>query len=171
MLTKQFSDRVPVQLLSNWLQLPRSTFYYKAHLGQRGMKLSTHTLFNGSRITNEEVVRKIKELISGLYNAYGYQSIIDDLRELGYLINHKKTYWLTDLHKLLLGKVIRTSGKRNWVQHRKILASQPLEYLCLDIKYVWVQGEAGGTTYYQSWMYSVVKSCIGFFRRVFAKWM
>lgn len=51
-----------------------------------------------------------------------------------------------DHHKLLLGKVIRTSGKRNWVQYRKILANRPLEYLCLDIKYVWVQGE--GRWYY-----------------------
>jgi transposase InsO family protein len=146
MLTKRFSDRAPVQLLSRWLQIPRSTFYYKAHPGQRGMKPSTHTVHNGSLVSNQEVVEKIKELISGPYNAYGYQSVNDDLRELGYLINHKKTYRLMDDHKLLLGKVIRTSGKRNWVQYRKILANQPLEYLCLDIKYVWVQGE--GRWYY-----------------------
>lgn len=146
MLTKRFSDRAPVQLLSSWVQLPRSTYYYKVHPGQRGMKPSTHTLCNGTLITNEEVVVKIKELISGPYNAYGYQSINDDLKALGYRINHKKTYRLMDDHKLLLGKVIRTSGKRNWVQYRKILASQPLEYLCLDIKYVWVHGE--GRWYY-----------------------
>ena len=146
MLTKRFSDRAPVHLLSRWLQLPRSTFYYKAHPGQRGMKPSTHTLYNGSSIANEQVVEKIKTLINGPYNAYGYMSITDDLRALGYLINKKKTYRLMDQHKLLLGKVIRTSGKRNWVQYRKILASHPLEYLCLDIKYVWVQGE--GRWYY-----------------------
>ena len=123
MLTKRFSDRAPVQLLSSWLQLPRSTFYYKPQPGQRGMKPSTHTLYNGSVVSNEEVVEKIRELISGPYNAYGYQSIHDDLRELGYLINHKKTYRLMDDHKLLLGKVIRTSGKLNWVQYRKIPAT------------------------------------------------
>ena len=75
MLTKRFSERAPVQVLSSWLQLPRSTFYYKAHPGQRGMKPSTHTLYNGSLVSNEEVVEKIKVLISGPYNAYGYQSI------------------------------------------------------------------------------------------------
>lgn len=80
MLTKQYSDRVPVQLLSSWLQLPRSTFYYKAHAGQRGMKVSTHTLFNESLVTNDQVVEKIRELISGPYNAYGYMSITDDLK-------------------------------------------------------------------------------------------
>jgi hypothetical protein len=123
MLTKRFSDRAPVQLLSSWLRLPRSTFYYKAHPGQRGMKPSTHTCYNGSIITNEEVVVKIKELISGPYNAYGYQSINDDLIALGYLINHKNTYRIMDFHNLLLGKVIRTCGNRNWVQYRKILAN------------------------------------------------
>lgn len=46
-----------------------------------------------------------------------------------------------DEHNLLLGKVIRTSGKRKFVQHRKINASYPMEYLCLDIKYVYVHGE------------------------------
>jgi transposase InsO family protein len=146
MLTKRFEDRAPVQLLSRWVQLPRSTFYYKAHPGERGKKPSTHTWYNGSLVANEDVVERIRELVSGPYNAYGYQSIHDDLRALGYLINHKKTYRLMDLHKLLLGKVIRTSGKRNWVQYRKILAEKPLEYLCLDIKYIWVQGE--GRWYY-----------------------
>ncbi len=146
MLTKRFSDRAPVELLSSWMCLPRSTYYYKAHPGPRGMKASTHTLLNGMPVTNEEVVEKIKTLISGPYNAYGYQSINDDLKALGYLINPKKTYRLMDFHKLLLGKVIRTSGKRNWVQYRKILATKPLEYLCLDIKYVWVHGE--GRWYY-----------------------
>ncbi len=145
-LVNHFSDRAPVQLVSKWLQLPRSTFYYKAHPGPRGMRPSTHTLQKGVLVNNEQVVETIKDLISGPYNAYGYQSITDDLKALGYLINHKKTYRLMDVHKLLLGKVIRTSGKRNWVQYRKILANKPLEYLCLDIKYVWVQGE--GRWYY-----------------------
>jgi putative transposase len=110
------------------------------------MRPSTHTLYEGTLVANEVVVHKIKELISGPYNAYGYQSINEDLKALGYLINHKKTYRLMDVHKLLLRKVIRTRGKRNWVQYRKILANKPMEYLCLDIKYVWVQGE--GRWYY-----------------------
>jgi transposase InsO family protein len=162
MLTKRFADRAPIRLLSSWLQLPRSTFYYKVHPGQRGKKPSTHTLYNGSLVLNEAVVEKIKELISGPYNAYGYLSINDDLKALGYLINKKKTYRLMDLHKLLLGKVIRTSGKRNWVQYRKILASQPLEYLCLDIKYVWVHGEGG-------WYYLL--SIMDVFSRKILQWI
>jgi len=41
----------------------------------------------------------------------------------------------------LLGKVIRTHGKREWVKLRKITANRPMEYICRDIKYIWVKGE------------------------------
>lgn len=126
--------------------LPRRTFYYKAHPGPRGMKASTHTSYHGILVRNEEVLERIRSVISGPYNAYGYQMVSDELRELGYLINKKKTYRLMDENNLLLGKVIRCSGKRKWVQYRKILSNKPLEYLCLDIKYVWIQGE--GRWYY-----------------------
>jgi len=46
-----------------------------------------------------------------------------------------------DENNLLLGKIIRSNGKRVFVKHRKIEARYPMEYLCLDIKYVWVQGD------------------------------
>ena len=145
-MVKQFSDRTCVEELSGWIGLPRSTFYYKPVEGKRGKKPSTHTLYKGVLVGNDQVVEAIKGVISGPYNAYGYQSVNDDLRELGYLINEKKTYRLMDEHRLLLGKVIRCQGKRTWVQYRKILAIKPLECLCLDIKYVWVHGE--GRWYY-----------------------
>lgn len=145
-MVQRYSDRVPVRLVTGWLRLSSSTYYYKQHSGPRGKTPSSHTLYNGELVGNDHVIERIKTLISGPYNAYGYQSVTDDLKALGYLINHKKTYRLMDTHKLLLGKVIRTSGKRKWVQYRKILATKPLEYLCLDIKYVWVQGE--GRWYY-----------------------
>lgn len=44
-------------------------------------------------------------------------------------------------NNLLLGKVIRTSGKREFVKFRKIQSSYPMEYICLDIKYVYIHGE------------------------------
>ena len=52
-----------------------------------------------------------------------------------------------DEEHLLLGKVIKSKGKRIWVQFRKVQASRPMEHLCLDIKYVWVHGES--RWYYQ----------------------
>ena len=107
---------------------------------------STHTLQRGKLISNEKVVETIKEILMEPYCAYGYEMITDELRLLGFLINKKKTYRLMDEQKLLLGKVIRCKGKRQWVKYRKIQATKPLEYLCLDIKYVWVHGD--GRWYY-----------------------
>ena len=107
---------------------------------------STHTLQHGQLIPNEKVIDTIKEILMEPYCAYGYEMINDELRLLGFLINKKKTYRLMDQQKLLLGKVIRCKGKRQWVKYRKIQATRPLEYLCLDIKYVWVHGD--GRWYY-----------------------
>lgn len=46
-----------------------------------------------------------------------------------------------DENHLLLGKVIKCSGKREFVKFRKIKADYPMQYLCLDIKYFPVAGE------------------------------
>lgn len=133
--------------LVGWVDLPRSSYYYKPHPGPRGMKPSTHTLLHGTLVPNEEVVQAVRGyLFSEPYSAYGYKNITDELRLMGFWINKKKTYRLMDENKLLLGKVIECKGKRQWVKYRKIQATKPMEYLCLDIKYVWVQGD--GRWYY-----------------------
>lgn len=140
-------DTWPVKELVQWVNLPRSSYYYRPHPGPRGMKPSTHTLFHGSLVSNEQVVCAIKDyLLSEPYSAYGYDMVTDELRLKGFLINKKKTYRLMDENNLLLGKVIRCKGKRQWVKYRRIQATKPLEYLCLDIKYVWVHGD--GRWYY-----------------------
>ncbi|MCA6438705.1 MAG: DDE-type integrase/transposase/recombinase [Chitinophagaceae bacterium] len=95
---------------------------------------------------NEAVITSIKGILGEEFVCYGYQKVTVELKEQNYIINAKKVYRLMDENKLLLGKVIRTSGKRLFVQHRKIVATYPMECLCLDIKYVWVYGE-------QRWYY------------------
>jgi hypothetical protein len=55
------------------------------------MTPSTHTQHLGVLVTNEKVIAQIRTPVSGPNNAYGYQSVNDELRELGYLINKKKT--------------------------------------------------------------------------------
>jgi transposase InsO family protein len=122
--------------------LPSSVFYYKPGAGRRGAKPSTHTLMkDGTRVSNEQVLVDIRAALDREFCCYGYHNITADLRELRYIINHKKVYRLMDENNLLLGKVIRTNGKREFVRFRKISASYPMEYVCLDIKYVWVEGE------------------------------
>jgi transposase InsO family protein len=142
MVINQFKSKVPVQDLCRWTQLPRSLYYYTPSGGTKGIKPSTHTLkTDGSRVENELVIDDIKEILSGDFVCYGYRKVTVELQEKQYLINRKKVYRLMNQSNLLLGKVIKTQGKRQWVKHRKITAVKPMEYICLDIKYVWVEGE------------------------------
>jgi len=143
---KPYANQCATTDLAHWVNLPRRSFYYKAHPGPRGMKASSHTLYQGSLVSNALVVDAIKDILSEPYCAYGYQMVTDELRLLGYWINKKKTYRLMDEGNLLLGKIIQCKGQRKWVKYRKIQAVKSLEYLCLDIKYVWVHGD--GRWYY-----------------------
>ena len=141
-MVKQFEDKASISKLCKWASLPQSVFYYRPQDGKRGVKPSTHTVMKDGRvIPNEKVVEDIKGALDREFCCYGYHNITDDLHDLGYIINHKKVYRLMDENKLLLGKTIRTQGRREFVKHRKIEATRPLECICLDIKYVWVQGE------------------------------
>ncbi|MGV3703801.1 MAG: transposase, partial [Arcticibacter sp.] len=122
--------------------MPGSVYYYKSRNGKRGVKPSTHTFkLDGSMVENQVVVEEIKDILSQEFCCYGYENVTQELRKQEYYINEKKVYRLMNEQSLLLGKVIRTSGKRKFVQHRKIEASYPMEYLCLDIKYVYVHSD------------------------------
>ncbi len=140
-------NKIRIRELLTWLSFSSSSFYYKPKEGKPGRKPTTQTIYKGELVDNAQVIHEVKNIIAGPYNAYGYQNVTAELRELGYWIDDKKVYRLMDEHKLLLGKVIRTKGKRQWVQFRKVEADHPMEFLCLDIKYVWVHGE--GRWYYQ----------------------
>lgn len=142
MLINQYKRKAPLQDLCKWVMLPRSLYYYKPTGGIKGIKPSTHTCRqDGSMTGNDDVVEEIKAILSGEFVCYGYLKVTHELRNQDYIINPKKVYRLMDECNLLLGKVIKTQGKRQWVKQRKITAQKPLEYLCLDIKYVWVDGE------------------------------
>ena len=144
---KSYVHRCTVTDLSGWVNLSRRTYYYRPHPGPRGMKPSTHTLYQGVMVPNNQVIDSIRVYLnSEPYSAYGYDMITDELRLLGYWINKKKTYRLMDENNLLMGKIIQCKGQRQWVKYRRIQATKPLEYLCLDIKYVWVHGD--GRWYY-----------------------
>lgn len=139
---KPYINQCSVSDLVRWVNLPRRSYYYQPHPGPRGMKPSTHTLYQGMLVPNEQVIDSIKSyLASEPYSAYGYDMINDELCLMGYWINKKKTYRLMDENNLLIGKVIRCKGQRQWVKFRRIQAIKPIEYLCLDIKYVWVAGD------------------------------
>jgi putative transposase len=137
----QFEARVKRTLLCQWLGLPRSVYYYQPQPGTAGAKPSQTTMkLDGSWVDNQQVIVSIRQLLDVEFNALGYEYITHELKK-EYLINKKKVYRLMKENKLLLGTVIKPTGKREYVKFRRIKATKPLEYLCWDVKYVWVQGE------------------------------
>lgn len=143
-MVTQFSTIAKKSDLCNWVCIPCSSYYYKSTNARKGIKPSTHTkTTNGDFISNEQVVTDITAILSEPFAAFGYEYVTYYLRDVvyGYIINKKKVYRLMNENNLLMGKVIKTHGKRDFVKHRKITATKPLEYLCLDIKYIWVSGE------------------------------
>lgn len=143
----RYKDRVAVEDLCEWSEVAKSSLHYKAHPGERGMKVSTHTRIGEGRVENQLVVDQIRAILAMDYCVYGYQMMTTELRSMDYLINKKKVYRLMKDNRLLSSKVIKAQGKRTWVKFRRIEAKRLMEYLCLDIKYVWVQGE--NRWYYQ----------------------
>ncbi len=140
---KTYQKAVPVRWLSSWTGLPRSNWYYKSLPGKQGAKPSHFTrMRNGELVSNEEVVEAIKKILSQEFICYGYEKVTWELHEMGYIINKKKVYRLMKEAHLLHGRnKISSSGKRPFVKTRKIEAQHPLQYLVMDIKYVWIQGE------------------------------
>lgn len=132
---------MPRTQLCQWLDLPRSVSYYRPRLGKPGAKPSQLTLrLDGSWVPNQEVVEHIWKWLDDEFNAYGYEYVTHELKT-DYVINKKKVYRLMKEANLLMGKVFRPAGKREFVQFRRITTTRPLEYLCWDIKYAWVAGE------------------------------
>jgi transposase InsO family protein len=144
MVMIQYKEMVPIRWLSHWTGLSRSSWYYTPKEGKRGIKPSKYTLkSNGQKVLNETIVKKIKAILSEEFLCcLGYEKICWELHDMGFIINKKKVYRLMkEAHLLNRLHRIKTHGRRKFVQTRKIEAFYPLQYLVMDIKYVWIQGE------------------------------
>lgn len=126
-----------------WSKTSKSSYYYHSKTGKRGRKPSTYTMLcDGDSISNDSVVIAIRFILAEEFVCFGYDKVTDDLRSNGFMINRKKTYRLMKEHRLLCGTVIRAKGdRRRFVQWRVQKAERPMEQLCMDIKYVHVQGQ------------------------------
>jgi len=125
-----------------WVSIPRSSFYYKPSGNPKGIKPSTYTRYGLDEfIANEQVVQEITGILNQEFVCYGYLKVARELQYQGYHINHKKVYRLMKESHLVYRRPIKTTGKRNFVKYRKIQADRPLQYLTMDIKYVYIHAD------------------------------
>ncbi len=95
----------------------------------------------GERIDNKIVVLQIEQVLRQEFCCYGYKNMTAELRELGWIINHKKIYRLMKEARLLYGARIRPLPfKRDFIRFRSLKPERPLQYLSMDIKYVHIHG-------------------------------
>ncbi len=127
-------------MVLNWSGIRASSFYYKKSGGHKGIKPSTHSVnSDGELFENIVVVRDIEKTLHQEFCCYGYRNMTGELKDLGWIINHKKVYRLMKEHKLLYGGRIRPEPfKRNFIRFRTPVADRPLQYLSMDIKYVYI---------------------------------
>ena len=96
---------------------------------------------DGELIENAVVIKDIEGTLAQEFCCYGYRNMTGELREMGWIINHKKVYRLMKEAKLLYGARIRVAPfKRNFIRFRSLTPERPLQYLSMDIKYVHVHG-------------------------------
>lgn len=140
-IVDSYKDSAPVSQLNKWVSMARSNYYYKVKPGKRGRKPTTCTLKkDNSVVTNTEVINTLVREVSeaGKFNHYGYLLSTYELKDLGFIINHKKVYRLMKAGGLLPERFKTDRIERQWVKWRKITNAKPLDYICMDIKYVYI---------------------------------
>jgi transposase InsO family protein len=144
MVAKKFREkRVKVSFVLNEVGLSKSSFYYKKRREKRGRKPPGYSLkVDGESISDEEIKLEIENLLFKDFLTYGYIKVTHYLRKKGYLVNKKKVYRLMREEKLLLKKRrVKTRGKRDFAKERKLKPERPYEFLEMDIKYFFIEGE------------------------------
>jgi transposase InsO family protein len=143
LIINKYIDQVTVSELTSWTGYPRSSWYYRPTNGSRGIPASTHTRKrDGTYVSNQEVLEDIRKVLSSGLDFYGYEKTTWELHDLDYNINKKKVYRLMkEANLLLIKQRVSTQGQRQFVQFRTIDAQHPLEYLAMDIKYVFIDEE------------------------------
>jgi hypothetical protein len=110
------------QELLEWSNVPRSSCYYQRGDGLRGRKPSEVTLHaDGGLIDNKNVLKDVESILQQEFCCYGYKNVWNELKQMGYVINHKKVYRLMKTHHLLFNRRIGPTGvPRTFVRFRKI---------------------------------------------------
>ena len=129
-------------LVMKHVGLSPSIYYYQEKPGKKGCLPSRQTFHEKhGKVGNESVVEQIEKILSEPFQDYwGYHNITAELRELGYLINHKKVYRLMKEEKLVKPSARLRPEKvaRKFVRFRKVVTEKPLECVEMDVKCVWI---------------------------------
>jgi transposase InsO family protein len=143
MAVEQHRFTMHTTTLLDWVGLRKSSYYYRPSNGKRGFVASIHTYRrDGTLKTNEAVVDTIKDMLRQEFVCYGHRKVTYELKAMQYVINHKKVYRLMrEAHLLYHQKIQTHSGPRSFVRYRVITAQYPMQYVCMDIKYVYIHGE------------------------------
>jgi transposase InsO family protein len=137
-----YKNKASTRKLLYWSEVSHSSFYYRRLEGKRGLKPSTHTVnSDGELLENTVVVSDIEKVLLQEFCCYGYRNMTEELKEMGWIINHKKVYRLMKKHRLLYnGKIKPQPFQREFICLRNPKAERPLQYLSMDIKYVYIHG-------------------------------
>lgn len=85
---------------------------------------------DGELVENTEVVNQVEIILQQEFCCCGYKNVWDELKDLGYMINHKKVYRLMKINHLLFNRRIGSIPvPREFVRFRKIKAEKPLKHL------------------------------------------
>jgi hypothetical protein len=119
--------------------MKKSTYYYRPNGKHKGKRPSTHTMRNGVKVRNEVVVDEITRLIDPEYHDYGYQVSTDLLKQMDYVINHKKVYRLMDENNLLHPPTKKSAPlNRTFIKYTVPPLEGPFKTIEADIKYVYI---------------------------------
>jgi len=122
-------------------KLSKSTYYYKRNYKAGGRTRTAYTYMNGQLISDEEVVKRIREILSPEFIDYGYRKVAVQMKREGYKIGKKKVYRLMRENNLLNPVKIKTQVFNKEIISSKPEANKPLEIIELDIKYIYINGD------------------------------
>ena len=139
--------------------LSRHQYSHKPKHQKQGKKPTKVTNDGNRDINDDKLLEEIHRLRAMPDNNIGYRSICKQLHLLGYRVNHKKVYRIFKEHNLLSEKAKKPP--KNYVGHRRVKSTRPLEVLEMDIKYVWMEKDR---------CHSFILTVIDTFTRVVLGW-
>ena len=141
MIAKQYiGESHSVKVVLDVVSIPTSSYYYKPKKGKKGRSKSTYTYTtDGLRLTESEVLKHIKQILSGEFVDYGYLKVTHWLRQYkACIINPKKVYRIMSENGLLNKYKPKKGSQRQWVKELVPQTEQAFDYLQIDIKYIYI---------------------------------